>query len=486
MAKIQFVLAFAFIVIAGCTSAKVGDYACVPGSVTDGTDCAPACPMGSTHSVCNDSGSGSRCVTRPGQTCDLTPPAPCGGAPVGDACDVCGVSGITACVGDSVRCIAEHAAVEICDDGIDNNCNGAVDEGCTASCTPSVEICDGLDNNCNGAVDEGCDDDNDGYCDSGMAVGPSGTPTCPHTPSGGVGNDCNDNNLGIHPGAAETCGDGVDSNCDGSDPVCSPPVCTPTNGGVETCDGIDNDCSGAVDEGCDDDNDGYCDSGMAVGPSGTPTCPHTPSGGVGNDCNDNNLGIHPGAAETCGDGVDSNCDGSDPVCSPPVCTPTNGGVETCDGIDNDCNGWVDDGGVCATACSENLGGTLTVHPSTSLRASCSRGLVIIAWGPGGTEFRSTAGATSFSVPMSSGWRGYVFLQAFCPNPGVDGTVVGEWHGGVTDWSSSAGRTLRAIGLIADIDGRDVSDAGLICRDTGSGGYKPVTPLDECSAFTCPS
>jgi len=391
MAKIQFVLAFAFIVIAGCTSAKVGDYACVPGSVTDGTDCAPACPMGSTHSVCNDSGSGSRCVTRPGQTCDLTPPAPCGGAPVGDACDVCGVSGITACVGDSVRCIAEHAAVEICDDGIDNNCNGAVDEGCTASCTPSVEICDGLDNNCNGAVDEGCDDDNDGYCDSGMAVGPSGTPTCPHTPSGGVGNDCNDNNLGIHPGAAETCGDGVDSNCDGSDPVCSPPVCTPTNGGVETC----------------------------------------------------------------------------------------------DGIDNDCNGWVDDGGVCATACSENLGGTLTVHPSTSLRASCSRGLVIIAWGPGGTEFRSTAGATSFSVPMSSGWRGYVFLQAFCPNPGVDGTVVGEWHGGVTDWSSSAGRTLRAIGLIADIDGRDVSDAGLICRDTGSGGYKPVTPLDECSAFACP-
>jgi len=391
MAKIQFVLAFAFIVIAGCTSAKVGDYACVPGSVTDGTDCAPACPMGSTHSVCNDSGSGSRCVTRPGQTCDLTPPAPCGGAPVGDACDVCGVSGITACVGDSVRCIAEHAAVEICDDGIDNNCNGAVDEGCTASCTPSVEICDGLDNNCNGAVDEGCDDDNDGYCDSGMAVGPSGTPTCPHTPSGGVGNDCNDNNLGIHPGAAETCGDGVDSNCDGSDPVCSPPVCTPTNGGVETC----------------------------------------------------------------------------------------------DGIDNDCNGWVDDGGVCATACSENLGGTLTVHPSTSLRASCSRGLVIIAWGPGGTEFRSTAGATSFSVPMSSGWRGYVFLQAFCPNPGVDGTVVGEWRGGVTDWSSSAGRTLRAIGLIADIDGRDVSDAGLICRDTGSGGYKPVTPLDECSAFACP-
>jgi putative metal-binding protein/FG-GAP repeat protein len=84
-------------------------------------------------------------------------------------------------------------AVEICDDGIDNNCDGRID---------------GL----------GVDNDGDGW--PGDA-----DPSC-----GLI--DCNDSDPAIHPGAPEICTDGKDNNCDGlvdaADPQCSPSpeVCT--------------------------------------------------------------------------------------------------------------------------------------------------------------------------------------------------------------------------------------------------------------------
>ena len=95
------------------------------------------------------------------------------------------------------------------------------------------------------------------------------------------GNDCNDNNVSIHPGATDICGDGIDQDCSGADLAC--PV-------------VDNDI----------DNDGY--NSVASG---------------GTDCNDNNASINPGATDICGDSIDQDCSGSDLSCPVPI-TPEAG------------------------------------------------------------------------------------------------------------------------------------------------------------------
>jgi putative metal-binding protein/thrombospondin type 3 repeat protein len=236
---------------------------------------------------------------------------------IGDQCQDLDHDGFTADVDCNDQNPAVHpGAAEVCD-GVDNDCNGQVDEGfailtcglgaCQRSvaaclngtpqtCTPgspTTEVCNGVDDDCNGSVDDlGSITCGTGACQRTVTACLNGTPqTCtPGSPTtevcNGVDDDCNgsvDENLG-----STTCGTGACQRTVNNCVNGSPQTCTPGSPTTEVCNGIDDDCNGVVDNGFDLDQDGFT------------VC--------GGDCNDQNAGIHPGATELC-DGVDENCNG---------------------------------------------------------------------------------------------------------------------------------------------------------------------------------
>ncbi|MDQ3033861.1 MAG: MopE-related protein, partial [Myxococcota bacterium] len=343
---------------------------------------------------------------------------------------------------------------EVCD-GFDNDCDGAIDErvevrgfvdadgdlhgdpaspifACPGDARFSAvdddcddtsaqrhgsqgEACNGLDDDCDGTVDEATasltwyrDGDGDGFGDP-MATTSACAPPAGHVL---IGLDCDDGDATVHPAAAELCnardddcngradfrvarGDYEDDDHDGrpdvecaEDPVLAD--CDDRNpdvrpGAPEILDGVDNDCDAIADDVCrmtswyvDDDGDGY-GSG-----SGEPMRSCEPIGGRAprdGDCDDTDGARNPAQRETC-NGIDDDCDGTTDESSNGLCFLEHAigecsmgscAIDECGRGWRDCNATVPDGceisiatdaancGACGTACP---GGTRALAACT--------------------------------------------------------------------------------------------------------------------------
>ena len=169
-----------------------------------------------------------------------------------------------------------------------------------------------------------------------------------------------------NPGSGAACSTGQQGVCSAGTTVCSAGAIACNRNvapSAETCDGLDNDCNGVVDNGnpgggttCSTGQLGVCSAGTTACTSGAIACNQNvaPSAevcdGKDNDCNGVVDNGNPGGGAACSTGQLGVCAAGTTACTSGAIAcnrNVNASAETCDSLDNNCNGLVDDSALIA-------------------------------------------------------------------------------------------------------------------------------------------
>ena len=264
---------------------------------------------------------------------------------------------------DDTRSDVHAGASEICDDDIDNDCNFIIDD--RDVCAPCTDVC---------AADEAyCFDDDIVTCLTGGRCTQFSTPTpCPGA-------------LACRNGTCvEVC---VDADQDGFGVDCPGAAaddCDDTRGDIfpgapERCDAADNDCDTIVDEGfvCDEPCESECELGDSVcsdDHAARRACASSPDGCTrftGDIPCPENMACDAGECVESIRCIDLDGDEAGPGCESEDCRPLDassygGASEICDGVDNDCDGQVDES--CGGCPDSSPDAPLSIGTGTSARS----------------------------------------------------------------------------------------------------------------------